>query len=70
MQINQLIMGYRTKQWIINRGISNDWEAHKEMFGIVTHEGNANEKDHENASSTHQSSWDQKHKPQDMLARI
>jgi hypothetical protein len=35
-------MGYRAKQRILNEGISNGQEAHKEMFNILSHQGNAN----------------------------
>ena len=40
-------MGYRAKQRILNRGISNGQEALKEMFSILSHQGNANQKDSE-----------------------
>jgi hypothetical protein len=36
-------MGYRTKQRILNWGISNGREAPKEMFNILSHQGNANQ---------------------------
>ena len=37
-------MGYRTKQRILNRAISNCWEALKEMFKKpFNHEGNTNQ---------------------------
>jgi hypothetical protein len=36
-------MRYRTKQKIHNRGISNCQEAPKEMFNILSHQGNANQ---------------------------
>jgi hypothetical protein len=34
-------MGYRSKQRILNRGISNGQEVLKEMFNILSHHGNA-----------------------------
>jgi hypothetical protein len=38
-------MGYRAKTKILNKGISNYSEALKEMFKILSHQGNANQKD-------------------------
>jgi hypothetical protein len=38
-------MGYRTKLRIHNRGISKGWEAPKEMFSILSHQGIANQND-------------------------
>jgi hypothetical protein len=35
-------MWYRAKQRIINRGISNGGEELKEMFKVLSHQGNAN----------------------------
>ena len=40
-------MEYRAKQRILNWGISNGWEAPKEMFNILSHQGNANQNDPE-----------------------
>jgi hypothetical protein len=40
-------MGYRAKQKILNRGISNGQEAFKEMFNILSHEGNTNQNNSE-----------------------
>jgi hypothetical protein len=40
-------MGYRAKQRIIDRGISNDQEAHKEMFSVLSHQENANQNNSE-----------------------
>ena len=37
-------MGYRSKQRILNRKISNDRETFKKMFTILDHQGNANQK--------------------------
>jgi hypothetical protein len=34
-------MGYRAKQKILNQGILNGWETPKEMFNILSHQGNA-----------------------------
>jgi hypothetical protein len=39
---------------ILNRGISNGWEALKEMFNILSHQGNANQNNFEIASYTSQ----------------
>ena len=36
-------MGYRTKQRIHNRGVLNGQEALKEMFKVLSHQGNANQ---------------------------
>jgi hypothetical protein len=36
-------MGYRAKQRILNQGISNGYEALKEMFNILSHQRNANQ---------------------------
>jgi hypothetical protein len=36
-------MGYRAKQRILKRGISNGQEAPKEMFKIFSHQGNVNQ---------------------------
>jgi hypothetical protein len=38
-----LKMGNRSKQRILNRGISNGWETLKEMFIILSHHRNANQ---------------------------
>jgi hypothetical protein len=46
-------MGYRAKQRIPNKEISNSGEALKEMFNIFSHQGNANQKDSEIPSYTH-----------------
>jgi hypothetical protein len=35
-------MGYRAKQRILNWGMPNGWEAHKEMFHILHHQRNEN----------------------------
>ena len=35
--------GYKTKQRILNRGISNSQETLKEMFNIVSPQENANQ---------------------------
>jgi hypothetical protein len=47
-------MGYRAKQGIHNRVISNVQEALKETFKVFSHQGNANQNDHENAPYTNQ----------------
>ena len=36
-------MGYRVKQRFFTWGISNGWEAPKEMFNIFSHQGNLNQ---------------------------
>jgi len=36
-------MGYRDKQRILNSGLSNGWEVPKEMFNILSHQGNASQ---------------------------
>ena len=36
-------MGNRAKQRILNRGISNGLNALKEMFNILSHQGNVNQ---------------------------
>ena len=36
-------MGYRAKQQILKRGISNIREAPKEKFNILSHQGNSNQ---------------------------
>ena len=38
-------MGYRAKQRILNTGILNGREALKEMFNILSHQGNVNQND-------------------------
>jgi hypothetical protein len=40
-------MGYRAKQRILNTGILNGREALKEMFNILSHQGNVNQNDPE-----------------------
>ena len=52
-------MGYRAKQRILNRGISNGQEALKEMFNILSHQGNANPNNPEIPSYTNQNDEDQ-----------
>jgi hypothetical protein len=47
-------MGYRAKQSISNRGISNDQEALKEMFNNLSHQSNPNQSDPESLPSTNQ----------------
>jgi hypothetical protein len=50
-------MGYRTKQRILNWGISNGQEAPKEMFSILSHQRNANQNGPNILSTSHQSEW-------------
>jgi hypothetical protein len=38
-------MGYRAKQRILNCGITNGQKASKEMFNVLSHQGNANGND-------------------------
>jgi hypothetical protein len=38
-----LKMGYRAKQRILNREISNGQETSNEMFNILCHQGNTNQ---------------------------
>jgi hypothetical protein len=45
-------MGYRSKQIILNRGISNVRETLKEMFNIFSHQKNANQNNPEISSYT------------------
>jgi hypothetical protein len=40
-------MGYRTKSRIRNRGISNGWEAPKEMIKVLSDQKSANQNDPE-----------------------
>ena len=47
-------MWYRTKQRILNRGILNGQKVLKEMFNIITHQGNANQNDPEIPPYTNQ----------------
>ena len=36
-------MGYLSKQRILNRGIFHGWETLKEMFSILSYQGNVNQ---------------------------
>jgi hypothetical protein len=47
-------MEYRTKQKILNRGISNGLAALTEMLNILSHQGNTNQDDPEIPPYTHQ----------------
>ena len=47
-------MGHSTKQRILNKGISNGWEALKEMFKVLSHQGNTNQNNSEVPSYTGQ----------------
>ena len=40
-------MGYKAKQKILNRGIPNGQEALKEMFKVLSNQGNENQNDPE-----------------------
>jgi hypothetical protein len=46
--------GYSAKQRILNWGISNGWEAPKQMFNILSHQGNANQNNPEISPHTSQ----------------
>ena len=46
-------MGHRAKQKTLNRGITNGQEILKEMFNILSHQVNTNQKDLEILSFTH-----------------
>jgi hypothetical protein len=35
-------MGHRAKQRSFNRGISNGWDTLKEIFSLLSHQGNGN----------------------------
>jgi hypothetical protein len=47
-------MGYRTKPRVHNWGISNGWEAPKQMFQVFSDQKNANENDPEIPAYTNQ----------------
>jgi hypothetical protein len=47
-------MRYRAKQRILNKGICKSQEALKEIFNVLSHHGNTNQKDSEIPSYTHQ----------------
>jgi hypothetical protein len=47
LPITQLKMGYRAKQVIHNRKLSNRLKALKEMFKVLSHQRNANQNDPE-----------------------
>ena len=36
-------MEYRSKQRILDKGISDGWEMFKEMFSVLSHHGNMNQ---------------------------
>ena len=40
-------MGYRAKKRILNWGVTNGWEAPKETFNILSHQGNTNQNNSE-----------------------
>ena len=60
-------MGYRNKLRIHNWRISNDWEAPKEMFKVLSGQINANQNDSEIPPYTNQNGWDQNLRWQHML---
>jgi hypothetical protein len=47
-------MGYKAKQRIHNRGLSNGQEALKEMFKVLSDQGNANQNNTEIQPHTNQ----------------
>ena len=47
-------MGYRGKQRIFTLGILNGRDAPKEMFNILSHQGNTNQNNPENSPHTSQ----------------
>jgi hypothetical protein len=53
-QTAQSKMGYRAKQRLHSRGISNGQEALKEMFSILSDQGNTNQNDPEIPPYTNQ----------------
>ena len=63
-------MGYRAKQKILNWGILNGQEAPKELFNILSHQGNANQTIPEIPPHTSQNGYDQNLKWQQVLARM
>jgi hypothetical protein len=52
-------MGYRAKQRIYNRKNSNGQKSLKEMFNILSHQGNTNKNDPEIPLYTSQNGSDQ-----------
>jgi hypothetical protein len=53
-------MEYRVKQRILKRGNLDGQKTFKEIFNIVSHQGNENQKDAETPSYTNQNGQDQK----------
>ena len=47
-------MGYRTKQRVLNKRISNGQKTLKEMFNTLSHQGNENQNNFEILSYTGQ----------------
>jgi hypothetical protein len=52
-------LGYTAKQRILNRGISNDQKALKEIFKVLRHQGNANQNNSGIPFYTNQNGYDQ-----------
>jgi hypothetical protein len=48
------------KKRILNGGISNGLDVPKEMFNILSHQGNANQSNHNILPYTNQNDYDQK----------
>jgi hypothetical protein len=63
-------MEYRAEEIILNWVILNGWEAPKEMFNILSHQGNANKNNSEIPPHTSQNDYDQKLRWQQMLVRM
>jgi hypothetical protein len=63
-------MGYRAKQRFLKWGILNGWEAPKEMFNILSHQGNANKNNPEIPLHTSQNGLEQKLRWQQILERM
>jgi hypothetical protein len=53
-------MGYKAKQKILNRGIPNGQEALKEMFKVLSNQGNASQNNSEVPPYTKLNGKDQK----------
>jgi hypothetical protein len=58
---------HRSKQRILDKGISNVPEAFEEMFNILSLQGNANQNSPEISSYSSQNNFNQKLKGQQML---
>jgi hypothetical protein len=63
-------MGYRAKQRILSRGIANGGEALKQIFNILSDQGNASQNSSEVPPYLNQNGEDQNFKCQHILARM